>query len=528
MKNFATGILLFLTLNCISQDFHITNQTSVGGDDIDFMGCINTTNDGGYVIGVKTLSGISGNKTVESYGDIDIWVVKLNYELEIMWQVSYGASSSDIVGDILQDSYDNFYVCSKASNNIEGNITTDIVNGDFFIVKLDSDGNEIWQKSYGGDEGETLYSALFLSDNKILLAGTSGSGISGDKTDFCRGSSDYWIMCIDTAGLVLWDKTYGGESSDILYETVYNQTENTMYLAGLSKSSASFEKSESSINNDYDVWLVKVNANDGNIIWDKTFGSDAMEYTCFVALSNNNIYCATANYGVASGDKTEDGRGQDDYWIVKLDNAGNIIWDKTIGGTDTDYPSDLTVLENNTILISGDSKSSASYEKTEDPLYLNASDFWFVCISENGEILYDKTIGGWGRDGNPRAILNPVTNSVFVAGKSYGAPSGDKTAAHYGEEDIWVIEMNLPTSITEPTSDGSLCVFPNPATDFVNLSSSGSIKTISIFSVSGKLLKTITNPESLQINVTDWDNGLYFMKIETNYDNITTKFIINR
>ena len=126
-------------------------------------------------------------------------------------------------------------------------------------------------------------------------------------------------------------------------------------------------------------------------------GGNSTEQEGSVTILNNKIYLASVSVSPISGLKTENSKGGLDYWIIKLDSAGNIIWDKTIGGNQGDTPKDITIINGNKILISGSSSSGISGDKNE-ACRANL-DYWVYCIDTNANYIWQKTIGGTGEDG---------------------------------------------------------------------------------------------------------------------------------
>ncbi|MEA3448707.1 MAG: hypothetical protein U9Q98_09730 [Bacteroidota bacterium] len=248
-----------------AQYFELTDQTVYGGDDYDTPADIIESCDGGYYILNTSVSGINGNKTVQNYGDSDYWLIKTDSLFNDEWQLSYGGESLDEARTMLHDAAGNIYLCGYAMGTSSGNRTVDAYGQvSYWVIKLDAYGNEIWQKAYGGDVVEYLHDAVIFN-NKLYLLGSSSSGVSGVKSGFNRGGADYWLVCTNTAGNMLWDKTYGGNDSDYPKTLVADSINGQIYIAGYSGSEASYEKSEDNIGNK-DLWLLKVDATDGTLI----------------------------------------------------------------------------------------------------------------------------------------------------------------------------------------------------------------------------------------------------------------------
>ena len=131
-----------------------------------------------------------------------------------------------------------------------------------------------WDKTFGGDTTESLSSLQQTTDGGYILGGTSYSGISGDKTQASRGDMDYWIVKTDANGIKQWDKTFGGDGDDGLF-SLQQTIDGGYILGGYSNSGIGGDKTQAS-RGDYDYWIVKTDAN-GMKQWDKTFGGDTLD-----------------------------------------------------------------------------------------------------------------------------------------------------------------------------------------------------------------------------------------------------------
>lgn len=196
-------------------------------------------------------------------------------------------------------------------------------NADYWVLKLDASGAIQWQRTLGGSE-QDLFEQVIEVSGGYLLGGTSASGVSGDKTGFQRGSSDFWLIKLDAAGTILWQKTIGGEDGDTLYSLEENN-DGTILAAGDSRSDISWEKTENS-RGISDMWVLNLDS-EGNINWQKTIGgnaADSVKQT--LTLPNGQLLLAGNSRSSISGEKTENGRGESDYWVVALE-YGNLNTD---------------------------------------------------------------------------------------------------------------------------------------------------------------------------------------------------------
>ena len=250
---------------------------------------------------------------------------------------------------------------------------------DILVIRIDELGNPIWEKNFGGDLEDNV-SIIVKHSNGFLIGGTSESDISGNKTSKNKGNYDIWIIKIDISGNLLWEKSLGGNSGDFL-SSLFVDSDESILVGGNSYSGVSGDKSDISKGmNDY--WVLKLNSN-GVKLWDKSFGGSGSEIPKGVTKIQNNEYLIFGNSSsVISGDKSEERYNKDfsDYWLVGIDSNGNKLWDKTIGGRYDEDINNVFYDSNSTeFTIGGLSDSPISFDKTTGSTINNRfRDCWIV------------------------------------------------------------------------------------------------------------------------------------------------------
>ncbi len=305
-----------------------------------------------------------------------------------------------------------------------------------------------WQRTIGGAGPDEAKKVFVTQDGGYLIVGKSGSNIFADKTEANIGGNDFWLVRLNSTGETLWDKTIGSTSNE--YVTCAIATPDGGFLLGCYTLSGIGGHKTDSSRGGYDWWIVKVDA-DGNVLWDKTIGGNLTDQLWAMDITpDGGFILGGFSASDISGEKTEpsiDFNG--DYWVVKLDSIGNILWDKTIGGDDGDIIYDLKADDYSTVLLAGNSKSNSSLHKSEDNILrldgLRSDDFWFVNLSFPDEITWDKTLGGTNSD-VLRSITNKHNNSVAIGGRSSSLPSASKTTPYFGLQDYWLISWNIAES----------------------------------------------------------------------------------
>ena len=355
-------------------------QNTIGGNAADQFHTVIQTGDGGYFLGGFSNSGISGDKTENCLGSYDIWVVKVDSLGNIQWENTLGGSDLDDIKAVLQTVDGGFLLGANSNSPISGD-KTESSEGflDYWIVKLDELGNIQWQNAIGGSSSDELSSITNTLDGGYILGGASTSGISGDKTENSIGGGDYWIVKIDSLGGIQWQNTIGGNSSDGL-RSIYNTADSGYVLGGLSTSDISGDKTEN-CQGTLDYWIVKIDST-GDIQWQNTIGGDDQDFFNCIIQTNDGGYliCGETLSGL-SGDKSEQSLGYYDCWNIKLDISGNIIWQNSIGSTEIEVFKSVVESNDGGYVFGGWSDSDIGNDKTEN--CLGSNDYWIVKITED-------------------------------------------------------------------------------------------------------------------------------------------------
>src|SRR5690606_28081744 len=216
MKNlYFLSCFIFLGIIIQAQDPSILWQKTIGGSSSDVVYSLQPTIDGGYVLGGYSNSNASGEKSENSRGLIDGWIVKTNANGTILWDKTIGGSGDDFLTSLNQTSDGGFIVGMGSNSNISGEKTENSRGGlDYWILKLDNSGNIEWQKTYGGAQPDFDAHVFQTAEGGYFVSGYSDSNVSGDKTDPSNGQRDYWVMKLNETGNIIWQNSIGGSTLD--------------------------------------------------------------------------------------------------------------------------------------------------------------------------------------------------------------------------------------------------------------------------------------------------------------------------
>ncbi|RFC55616.1 T9SS type A sorting domain-containing protein [Brumimicrobium aurantiacum] len=525
MKQLLLFTFVFTTFLTQAQNFQIADQYVFGGSSYDSPRAAIAINNQ-TIVGGASLSGISGDKTTSNFGDIDIWVVSMDNNNTILWQRGFGGTATDDLVKMIETSDGNVLIGGFSDSWINGNKTAPNKGlSDFWIIKIDDQGNELWQKTYGGSGNDYFSDFVEFDDGSILLVGESYSGISGDKTESSYGQNDGWIVKIDAQGNVLWDKTIGGSDDDGFISVALDENEN-IFVTGSSSSPISGLKTEDSYGS-MDYWVLKLDEN-GNVMWDRTIGGTGIDLSSKLVYSENRLFVIGNTLSGLSGTKTESSRGSNDIWITKLNQNGAILMDKAYGGNNVDNETNTLLTESGELVMVGTSDSDISGEVTLAS-HNNSTDFWILVNDTSDLSLKDQYKFGSDLGDYFPGVIEIENNSLLIFGNTEGGVSGDKTVPNVGMSDFWLLELSTDLSTNNWSSENNFTMYPNPANHFVQIDNleKGQDYEVKVYNVIGKeVLETELNTSNNRIDVEGFSPGIYTVTFNNHEQRYTQKLVI--
>ncbi|HET6400818.1 MAG TPA: hypothetical protein VFH95_05395, partial [Candidatus Kapabacteria bacterium] len=346
---------------------------------------------------------------------------------KILWQKCLGGSGIDDAYDLTHTS-DGGLVMAGDAGSIDGDVSGFHGGGDdAWLVKLSAGGAIEWQKCYGGTAQELFRCVIQTSDGGYAMAGQTTSNdvqVSGNH----GGAWDGWVVKVDDAGAVQWQRCLGGSADDELLSII--QTSDGNYV--VAGETQSMDGDVHGNHGHYDAWVVELGS-DGSILWQKCLGGTADEYaSCLIQTSDGGyaVGCySTSNDGDVSG-----WHGESDAWIVKLNNAGAIEWEKCYGGTDPDWATAILQSSDGNFVFAGNTNSNNGDAAGDNPL--RANDIWIVKLDQAGNLLWQKTYGTYSEVSGPQSIVETADHGYSIAGSGYNEPG------NHGSEDEWVFKID--------------------------------------------------------------------------------------
>lgn len=464
------GLFIVLILSATIFPQTILWNHTYGGDSYDEADAVRQTYNGGFIAAGYTQSfglGRFGNG----------YLIRTDENGDTLWTRLFGSDGMDVFADL---------IVTPDSGCIAIGLTDTPANFEnIYVVKVDKDGNTVFEKNFGGPQKDVALSIAPAEDGGFVMTGGTKSVSVGEE--------DLFLFKINSEGDSLWFKTYGTTGNDPGYG-ISASPDGGFIVTGL--------------HNWSDAWLLKVNA-DGDTLWTKTFGgADYEEANLGIVTPDNGI--------IFAGSTSSFGAGQLDAYLVKTDSVGNLLWQKTFGFSGYDEGRKIVKNPNGGYIILANTDSQIGGE----------FNYYIVSVDENGDTLWTKTIGEMGGEDRAYGIANISSNEYIIAGSTF-----DQT--NLGEATLTLIKDDAAPSgvIKENTVSGFYLynAYPNPfnpATTIkysigsTNPGNGETLTTLKIYDVLGNEVATlvnkyqITGEYEIKFDGSRLSSGLYFCELK--------------
>ncbi|MDK2950420.1 MAG: hypothetical protein PWQ77_85 [Kosmotogales bacterium] len=271
----------------------------------------------------------------------------------------------------------------------------------------------LWQRCLGGSENESAYKVLQSKDGYIIVGGSNsidGNVNSSNKDGLSKG----WIIKLDDRGYYMWQRSLGEYGFDKFMDIIETESGNYI-LTGISY----YDKSN---NNDFDIWIIEMDKN-SYVIWQKIIGGKGDEAGYKILPTSENDFIIV---GFTSSNDAEEYElhGSYDFFAIRIDKDGKIKWQNNYGGSSYDYAIDIVETSDKNFVIAGNTRSSDceienfySDNLNMENITINQRDIWLIKIDQDGEILWQDTLGGKGDD-FATSILKDKNDDVYIIGSS--------------------------------------------------------------------------------------------------------------
>lgn len=403
-----------------------------GGSNEDEANSIIETPDGGFVVLGYTLSN-DGDITDKTTTDADVWIFKLNQLGELLWSKTYGGSADDR-GTKIINTFDGGFAVIGFTRSNDGDVSFNNGFYDFWLLKLDASGNLLWEKTFGfsgNDQGQSL---LQTSDGGYFLTGfmdfdgTSEQRHNLNKTANRHGVGEFWAVKIESSGEEEWNQYYGGTSNDRAYDVV--QTPDGGYIMVGNSESVDFD-----ITNplgSYDYWVVKIDAF-GSLQWQQNYGGSGIEIAYAITSTADGNYLVLGDTR-STDQQVTNPKGNADAWLIKINETGDLLWQKSYGGSQFDTGRSITEKPDGNLIVFGTSRSNDQDVSNN----YGQSDFWLVLANGEGSLTFEKNYGGSDTDFGNDALLT-TSGQIVMAGSSES--SDLDVPNNQGGKDVLIIKL---------------------------------------------------------------------------------------
>ncbi len=464
----------------------------LGGSLNDIPEVIHTLGDGDFIVAGQSAS--SDGSIANNQGGSDLWVTKLDANGNLIWEKNYGGSEDDFAMD-LQSAADGGYILVGGSSSSNGDLASNNGRIDLWVIKINAVGELQWSKNFGGSGVDIGTSIQTISDGYILAGCTGSAGEQGVSAGF--GGNDFWVLKLDLDGNLVWEKTFGGKRYDAAKSIVVNNNDEYL-IAGNTWSN------DGDISSNYghgDAWVIKIN-NVGALLWEKTYGGDTPDRLNSLSKTNDGNY-------IFAGVKSEMdlvsngfyGRYDEQYWVVKISELGQVIWEKTYGGNKYDEAFSVEATLDGGYIIGGSVQSNLNNFSN------NAGniDVWIIKTDASGTEEWSELYGGAGNEdlksitetSDGGFLMLNATNSFYI----------DTTFVNSGFFDWWlvkfggnIINVNLGNNLTvchDETFTLDANVVGCNCTYLWNDGSTAATRNLSITSTTNYSV-TVTNADGLE------------------------------
>jgi len=432
LKAFLTGISLLFLFNTYAQTAPaIEWQKSYGGSDYDWGTCISQTADGGYIM--TAVSWSANGDLPGNYGLTDCWIIKLSGTGLIEWKKRYGGSLNDEARSIRQTS-DGGYIMAGTSSSNDHDITGNHGNLDCWILKLNSAGEIVWQKILGGTKDDRATDIRELAGGGYIFSGYTESA-DGDVTNI-HGTFNFdcWIVKLDVSGNIAWQKTFGSngyETASSICETI----DGGYIISGTAETNDLTGDVTNNHGNNSDWWVVKLNSS-GSIEWQKCLGGSNTDYGSSMLQVSDGGYVGLGSAASTDGNLNTN-HGVFDYWVVKLSHTGTIVWQTVLGGNNRDQTANIYKTNDGGYVTVGVSNSADGDVTGNHGSY----DLWIVKLDSTGHREWSKSVGGSQEEIAGMGIASADGGYVIAGGSRSG--DGDVTGNN-ASGSIWIVKLGSP------------------------------------------------------------------------------------
>ncbi len=528
MRTIFTILSIILSLSSFAQSLKIEWQQCIGGPRKEELYDMVHTGDGFLLTGL-----IPSDTNVKR----DVLLIKTDLEGNVLWQKRYGGTNDDGGVRILPTLDGNYYLAG-ASSSLDGDISYNpFLKLNFWILKIDPEGNIIWEKIFGGNGYDHIWDAAVTTDGGLVAYGFTDSNDGDISVAF--GADDAWLIKINSEGQKEWDFTLGDSFFDYGQAVLATSDNGVLITCTNNGRPGGNTICAYSVATTNDLAIAKLNSN-GEVEWQQCIGGSKPEGHFAASVEIPDGYLLACYVRSADGDATGSGYHEGwesnqpaaDIWLVKIDLYGEIVWQKCYGGTKGDYPYSIFKTGDGYVVVGR--TSSIDYDVTDNhsPGY-PYTNIWVLKVGEDGEIISSQCFGGSTVMELHSAVVK-LSDTHFIIGSNfqYSYDLGQITCqpVFVGDQQIWLISvMDATLGVNEmDVIDKNIKVYQNPSNEAFVVELPVSSGQIDVYNTMGVLLHSQSVSENKTvIDSRLFPDGIYLVKyIAENGFSISKKVMI--
>ena len=464
MKNLVLtfSFLLFLIVNMQGQEYGFEWQNCIGYNPIGVEGKAICQEDTSYLIAVAISDSVD---LPNAHDSTEIGLFKTDLWGNIIWGKCLGGSLAEMPEKILPLTDGNFLLLG-ATNSTDGDIQSgNNGNMDIWIVKFDTNGEILWETTFGSTDVDIPNDVIEMPDGGFLIMATIKAG-GGDVSQF-HNYKDIWLCRVNNTGEILWEKSMGNDYKDLGGSFYLNSKGGITMTATAMRHGGMVECYPDQFYGD--VWLVEMDL-EGNILWQQCFGGSRLDVG-FQSIEMDNGYIILAQTQSDNGDVTGFHNYYHEYkkdiWIFRIDDDANILWRRCLGGNEDEIPATMAKIPGaDSLFVFGNIFSDGGIINNYHPDQQGThSDIWKVILDmENGDLISNWCLGSTLSEYCGPNSLIPLGPDHFVMLGTTRSPASNDIECIQNTHipDAWLFEYNKcpgfhPGIPGEPEGADSIC-----------------------------------------------------------------------
>lgn len=487
-------ILAFLlsSLPFISVTSQITLgwEKAIGGSEDDSPSSITPTIDGGFIV-VGSTKSTDGEAQGQNQGASDVWILKIDNNGNVLWETSFGSDRDDWASGVLQTKSGDLFIVGTALGNVES--VDSLYAGDIWVLRLNSRGEQIWTKSYGSDKVDFAIEIIEDKHSELVILG-----------DSFGSNNNLMLFKIDTLGNEIWSRIYDSDRQMSAASIVEN-SRGGYAVVGVATGS-------------YDCFVMEVTEN-GELIWEQIIAGSQSDHFYSIVNTPDGGYIIGGSTSSTDGDFSSfNSRGP---FLMKLNKDGEIKWINKTDNSEMNQSTHLSIVPHS----DGSFVAIGTKRSIVDSIFAEA-DLWILQFDTLGNTLYEETFGG--SESERGFDINRYSESEFIL---IGITESPEISGYKGRADYYVLNVSVETKEEHKDTlcNKNIAFYPNPISNFTKpellLDDCIIPVNFEIYDSRGRLIERNNFYELLDFNVLI--SGLYFLRIiDSNEEEYLIKFLV--